>query len=255
MSAALQFTLLPAKLKQAGFAGHMIGKGHLGYQTTDHLPIRRGFASHRGYLQAWEQYQHGLQPSCDVPQDADLPGDNGGNGTGQWPPPGGAPRAANCHKDFWVDAGPADQALLDSLFYSTNIYAERAIELIKANRDPLYIHLTWQAVHGPYTPAPAWESLQPSSPYYSNYCPPPGVAQTQVQHERCDFGSMLKVVECVLKPPSSSGRSADGVLLLAVGSDGMANVTAALRATGRWDDALLVVSSDNGGIGPGNNFP
>ena len=35
----------------------------------------------------------------------------------------------------------------------------------------------------------------------------------------------------------------------------MANVTAALRATGRWDDALLVVSSDNGGIGPGNNFP
>ena len=45
MSAALQFTLRPAKLKEAGFQTHMIGKGHLGYQTTDHLPIHRGFVS------------------------------------------------------------------------------------------------------------------------------------------------------------------------------------------------------------------
>ena len=35
----------------------------------------------------------------------------------------------------------------------------------------------------------------------------------------------------------------------------MANITAALRASGRWDDALLWVSSDNGGVGPGNNHP
>ena len=35
----------------------------------------------------------------------------------------------------------------------------------------------------------------------------------------------------------------------------MANITAALRASGRWDDALLWISSDNGGVGPGNNHP
>ena len=31
------------------------------------------------------------------------------------------------------------------------------------------------------------------------------------------------------------------------------NFTAALRTAGRWEDALLIITSDNGGIGPGNN--
>ena len=57
----LQMTLLPAKLKAAGYEGHMIGKGHLGYQTTDHLPVNRGFQTHLGYLEAAEHY---CEPSC-----------------------------------------------------------------------------------------------------------------------------------------------------------------------------------------------
>lgn len=35
---SLNFTLLSDKLKQAKFNCHMIGKGHLGYETEDHLP-------------------------------------------------------------------------------------------------------------------------------------------------------------------------------------------------------------------------
>ena len=34
-----------------------------------------------------------------------------------------------------------------------------------------------------------------------------------------------------------------------------ATITAALRARGLWDGALLFIMSDNGGVGPGNNWP
>ena len=37
-----------AKLKQADYETHMVGKGHLGYMTTDHLPANRGFDTHLG---------------------------------------------------------------------------------------------------------------------------------------------------------------------------------------------------------------
>ena len=42
----LDFELLGSKLKRANFSTHFLGKGHLGYQTTDHLPINRGWDSH-----------------------------------------------------------------------------------------------------------------------------------------------------------------------------------------------------------------
>lgn len=61
----LQMTLLSAKLKQQGYETHFVGKGHLGYQTTDHLPINRGFDSHVGYLNAAEDYHYGNSGYCE----------------------------------------------------------------------------------------------------------------------------------------------------------------------------------------------
>jgi hypothetical protein len=52
----LALTILPQKLASAGYHNHFVGKGHLGYQTMDHLPINRGFLSHVGYLEGGEQY-------------------------------------------------------------------------------------------------------------------------------------------------------------------------------------------------------
>ena len=77
-----------------------------------------------------------------------------------------------------------------------------------------------------------WENEPKDTPYYSNYCSPASKppAPGQMGDMRCNFAGMLKTVD-----------------------DGFRNVTEALVAKGRWDSTLVVVSSDNGGIGPGNN--
>ena len=88
----------------------------------------------------------------------------------------------------------------------------------------------WLTVRGPCRQG--WENEPKDTPYYSNYCSPSSEAPApgQMGDMRCNFAGMLKTVD-----------------------DGFRNVTEALVAKGRWDSTLMVVSSDNGGIGPGNN--
>jgi len=58
----LDMELLSSKLGQAGYDSHFIGKTNTGFQTMDHLPVNRGFASHVGFLYGAESYHHGSQP-------------------------------------------------------------------------------------------------------------------------------------------------------------------------------------------------
>ena len=55
----LNATILSEKLSRANYTCHFIGKGHLGYQTMDHLPINRGFQTHVGFLAGSEDYRYG----------------------------------------------------------------------------------------------------------------------------------------------------------------------------------------------------
>ena len=99
-------------------------------------------------------------------------------------------------------------------------------------------------MHGPWTSPPAdLGLLAKDDPNYANYCssdplpvPPNGcdgeTAAVCNQVMRCQFGSMLKVLDSA-----------------------MANITAALTRKALWEDTLMLVSADNGGVGPGNNFP
>ena len=43
--------------------------------------------------------------------------------------------------------------------------------------------------------------------------------------------------------------------MLHVVDTGIGNLTATIKAQGLWDDTLLIITSDNGGVGPGNNYP
>jgi arylsulfatase B len=52
----LRWTLIPAKMKAAGYKTHWIGKGHTGYKSVLHLPTHRGFDSYLGYLSGAQSY-------------------------------------------------------------------------------------------------------------------------------------------------------------------------------------------------------
>ena len=78
----------------------------------------------------------------------------------------------------------------------------------------------YQGVHSPYVNPPAWELL-------------PNNTQTRTFWQPEPFGAMLRQVD-----------------------NGIGNLTAAIhQVSGLWEETLLIITSDNGGIGPGNNYP
>ena len=49
-------TMLPAKLKQAGYSTHMVGKWHQGFYDPAYLPVNRGFDTSSGFLGGGENH-------------------------------------------------------------------------------------------------------------------------------------------------------------------------------------------------------
>merc|ERR1719401_2064304 len=89
----------------------------------------------------------------------------------------------------------------------------------------MWLHLAYQGVHAPYVDPPSWEHV----PNHPDFC----MASKDVSRESCQvFTNMLHVVDM-----------------------GVANVTQAIKAKGLWDQTLVIFTSDNGGVGPGNNYP
>ena len=52
----INMTMLPAKLKQAGYSTHMVGKWHQGFFDPAHLPVNRGFDTSSGFLGGGEDH-------------------------------------------------------------------------------------------------------------------------------------------------------------------------------------------------------
>ena len=115
-----------------------LSKGHLGYETTDHLPINRGFLSHVGYLGGSEGYEYG----------------------------GGDANATKGKHDLWHDRAPGID-VVPEMFYSANYYTKTAVGIITkhaamhtatSTAKPLFLYLPYQNVHSPNTLPPAWET-------------------------------------------------------------------------------------------------
>ena len=129
----LRMTMLPSKLKSAGYRTSMIGKSHLGARSVAHLPINRGFDEHFGFLGGGED--HFTQVSGEDPL---VPG----------------------LIDLWRNHGPAygENGTFSGYLYAAE--AERVIERhAAANASvPLFMYLAWHLVHSPLeAPEQYWD--------------------------------------------------------------------------------------------------
>jgi len=56
--------LLPEELRRLGYSTHAIGKWHLGFSRTNYTPLARGFDSHYGFWNGYQDYYtHTVQAS------------------------------------------------------------------------------------------------------------------------------------------------------------------------------------------------
>lgn len=133
----LNFTMLPAKLKEAGYSSHFVGKWHQGFWRPDYLPLSRGFDSANGFLAGGQD--HFTQQSfgeCKCPQ-----------------------------KDIWVNTSidPALQGV-----YNARRFTDAAVTAIENNdaaATPLFLYVALQNVHAPMEADPFWEGLYPHVSY------------------------------------------------------------------------------------------
>ena len=52
----LKMTMLPAKLKDAYYSTHMVGKWNQGFYRSEYLPVNRGFDTMTGFLSGGENH-------------------------------------------------------------------------------------------------------------------------------------------------------------------------------------------------------
>ncbi|XP_027876835.1 arylsulfatase I-like isoform X1 [Xiphophorus couchianus] len=115
---------LPERLRQAGYATHMVGKWHLGFYRKACLPTRKGFDSFFGSLTGSVDYYS--YRSCDGPGLCGY----------------------DLHENESVAWGQEGK-------YSTTLFTQRARKILESRSPtdgPLFLMLSLQAVHTPLQP-------------------------------------------------------------------------------------------------------
>ena len=115
-------TMISAKMKEAGYATHQVGKWHVGFATPDHTPKGRGFDTSFGYFNAANDYFNETIFRCNKIPIVDL----------------------------WDTDKPASDK--NGTGYEELLFKDRLLEII-SNHDPsqpLFLYYAPHIVHMPY---------------------------------------------------------------------------------------------------------
>ena len=132
---------LPAKLKQAGYSTHIVGKWHEGFFSEEYVPVNRGFDTSSGFLTGAEDHMN---------------------------------QTRDCATDFWKDKA------FDSRngSYDAYIYRKDLTNIISGHdpNNPFFLYLPLHNVHDPFEAPTEWLDVYP----IRSTCPQKRVIQAMI---------------------------------------------------------------------------
>lgn len=196
----LKFAFLPEKLREAGYSTHMIGKWHLGFCNLSYTPTFRGFDTFFGfYTGALDYFSHTRSA---VEKTA----------TSKWNLP-------DIDVGYDLRDGLSPSTKYNGV-YSTNLFSDAAESVLASNSPdiPLFLYLSFQAVHSPVQVPKMYEDIYRDLP----------------DEKRRKYSGMVTAID-----------------------DAIGNLVQGLKKYGFWKDCVLVFTTDNGGqtVAGGNNWP
>ena len=230
-----EMTALPKKLKQGGYATHMVGKWHVGTQNWGQIPVGRGFDTSFHYMDGAED--HWTQGSCideACGQPSQATSFNAGLDAAGWK--GNSIDLWCTDKPCWgrngttFHMGRNGQVVADVEHYGDHMFGKEACRIIKEHDPtiPLFFYIAFQNNHEPLEAPDAYIERYPASWREDRrWCTPPNPLHFD----------MWLILDASL---TDAGMTT-------FWDEVMGNVTQQLREKNMWDDLLIIATTDNGG--------
>ena len=156
----LRMTILPQKLKSAGYHTHHVGKAHIGGRSLANMMTSRGFDTSIAAIKGGDHFTQ-LSGQCSCPCSGNCSGVKGTN--------------TQC-VDLWQDSGPASHS---NGSFTGYIYTSHAVEIIRQHpkSSPLFLYLAYQCTHAPLEAPTTYET--------------PSHWKNQAVQSRQDFNTMI----------------------------------------------------------------
>jgi arylsulfatase A-like enzyme len=202
----LDETTFAEVMSSAGYMTYMLGKWNLGNASPRYLPTARGFDYFLGYMDGFTNYWSKTSP--DNPEFKDFMFAD-----------------TECYYEYDGE---------DINTYSTVLYQDRAIDIIKAHdykAYPMFMYLAFQAVHDPFSETEYPEGV-PND--YLDKSTRKYIEKTYDGHMQQQYFKSLAILDKAVE-----------------------NIYYALDDQGVLDNTYLIFASDNGGCpsGGGRNYP